>query len=65
MGELSSENKACMESHYVVHPNELPLSCPSETMAVWNVHPRIFLDIESKGQVSCPYCGAIYSLVEK
>lgn len=60
MGEHKTE-QACSQQHYVVHPQDLPLSCPTAEMAVWNAHPRVFLDM-SKGKASCPYCGATYEL---
>ena len=45
-----------------VEPEQLPLSCPTEATELWNMHPKVFLDIESQGQVSCPYCGTLYRL---
>lgn len=41
---------------------DLPLSCPMPGAAVWNMHPKVYLPIESSGQASCPYCGAKYEL---
>jgi len=64
MGEQSLQ-EACVEKRYVVHPKDLPLSCPTEDMAVWNAHPRVYLDIKNKGEVVCPYCGATFSLADK
>lgn len=44
---------------------DLPLSCPSPAMALWNSHPRVYLPIEAEGGTStCPYCGAVYVLVD-
>lgn len=44
---------------------DLPLSCPLPSMAVWNEHPRVYLSIvEDGGRSQCPYCGAIYVLVD-
>jgi uncharacterized Zn-finger protein len=34
-------------------------------MSRWNSHPRVFLAIEQTGQARCPYCGAIYTLVDE
>jgi len=42
----------------------LPLSCPMPSMSGWDAHPRVFLDIEQKGEILCPYCGALYVLVD-
>lgn len=44
---------------------DLPLSCPTPQTALWNAHPRVYLPIEADGgEVSCPYCGAQYKLVD-
>jgi uncharacterized Zn-finger protein len=48
---------------YTVTRAELPLSCPSPQMKLWNSHPRVYLPIEATGEARCPYCGALYTLV--
>lgn len=50
--------------HWVTHA-DLPLSCPTPSMSLWNAHPRVYLPIESTGQAKCPYCGAEYRLSDK
>lgn len=45
-----------------VYQEDLPLSCPTPKMALWNAHPRVYLPIEEQGEVRCPYCGAFYRL---
>ncbi len=45
-----------------VNTSDLPLSCPRQQAEVWNMHPRVYLDIQQKGEVSCPYCGIHYVL---
>ncbi|MCC5864162.1 MAG: zinc-finger domain-containing protein [Wenzhouxiangella sp.] len=50
------------EREYRVRRADLPLSCPTPNMALWNSHPRVYLPIEATGQASCPYCGAQYLL---
>jgi len=55
---------ACTEKRYEVRASDLPLSCPMPTMATWDAHPKVYLDIETNGQIVCPYCGALYVLVE-
>ena len=54
------------EQHYTVHRADLPLSCPTPEMALWNSHPRVYLPIQDEpGQrAQCPYCGAVYQLVD-
>jgi len=29
---------------------------------VWNLHPKVFLDIGHTGEAKCPYCGTSYRL---
>ncbi len=43
------------ENHYKITHKDLPLSCPSQKMRVWDSHPRVFLPIEETGEVNCPY----------
>jgi uncharacterized Zn-finger protein len=47
---------------YEVTEKDLPLSCPSPAMALWNSHPRVYLPIEQTGWAKCGYCGAEYTL---
>jgi uncharacterized Zn-finger protein len=42
--------------------DDLPLFCPRPDQALWNMHPRVFLPIEAKGEALCPYCGTLYRL---
>ena len=39
---------------------DLPLHCPTPKSPVWNMHPRVFLDVAKAGQMLCPYCGTRY-----
>ena len=55
--------EANAQHQYSVTRAELPLSCPSPAMALWNSHPRVFLQVENTGFAKCPYCGAEYTLV--
>lgn len=50
------------ETRYTVRREDLPLSCPTPDMELWNSHPRVYLPIEKTGHASCPYCGAEYQL---
>ncbi len=38
--------------------------CPSPKahMAIWNSHPKVYLDVATTGEVRCPYCGTVYRL---
>ncbi len=51
--------------HYRVTRAELPLSCPTPEMSLWNAHPRVWLPLDQQGgHARCPYCSAEYSLVD-
>lgn len=52
------------EQRYTVQQDELPLSCPTPAMKLWNSHPRVYLPIEKTGHAKCPYCGAEFELAE-
>lgn len=41
---------------------DLPLSCPTPAMQLWNSHPRVYLPIEQDGEARCPYCGTVFRL---
>ena len=45
---------------------DLPLSCPTPEMRLWNSHPRVYLPIEDApgGDVQCPYCGSHFVLAD-
>jgi uncharacterized Zn-finger protein len=45
-----------------VSAKDLPLHCPTDAVALWCSHPRVFLDIAATGEVLCPYCGTKYRL---
>ena len=48
--------------HIEVTAADLPLHCPTDSMLLWNAHPRVYLPIEKTGQALCPYCGTQYTL---
>jgi uncharacterized Zn-finger protein len=45
-----------------VTAKDLPLHCPTDAVALWCSHPRVFLDVAATGEVLCPYCGTKYRL---
>ena len=47
---------------FEVTAKDLPLHCPTNEVALWASHPRVFLDIGKTGRVACPYCGTQYVL---
>lgn len=61
-----ADNEALLEpnaeNRYSVSRDDLPLSCPTPSMHLWNSHPRVYLPIEKTGEAKCPYCGAEFFL---
>ncbi len=53
------------QQHYKVTRADLPLSCPTRHMRLWDGHPQVYLPIEKVGTAVCPYCNAQYTLVEQ
>lgn len=56
---------ASSPSHGEVHEvgaNDLPISCPGPHTPLWNLHPKVFLDVATTGAARCPYCGTEYRL---
>jgi uncharacterized Zn-finger protein len=43
-----------------VTEQDLPLHCPTPSTPIWNMHPRVFLDVVKSGELLCPYCGTHY-----
>ena len=35
---------------------------PAANMALWNSHPKVYLDVGKSGEATCPYCGTHYKL---
>jgi uncharacterized Zn-finger protein len=60
----STLNTASTQKAYQVHRSDLPLSCPTPEQKLWNSHPRVYLPIEQTGSALCPYCSAMYTLVD-
>lgn len=44
---------------YYAHGSDLPLSCLTPEMALWNLHRRVYRAIEDEPsqQAQCPHCG--------
>ncbi len=38
------------------------VACPNPKMTLWSMHPRVYINIASKGEGMCPYCGTMYRL---
>lgn len=57
--------QACAQNVYYITQKDLPLSCPTENMELWNAHPKVYLPIEETGVEVCPYCGARFELKDQ
>ncbi|MGH8029170.1 MAG: zinc-finger domain-containing protein [Arenimonas sp.] len=60
----SEPTAANTERRYEVQRADLPVSCPTPAMALWNSHPRVYLPLEAEGECACPYCGARFVLID-
>jgi uncharacterized Zn-finger protein len=54
--------QAKVQEEIEVTVKDLPLHCPTNEVALWCSHPRVFLDIAETGHAMCPYCGTRYKL---
>ncbi|WP_144391997.1 zinc-finger domain-containing protein [Pleionea sediminis] len=61
----SNENEKASNQIIQIKPSQLPLCCPLPDSDLWNMHPRVYLEIEKVGKIKCPYCGAIYQLEDQ
>ena len=43
-----------------VRREDLPLYCPNPAMPLWSSHPRVYLNLDARGETMCPYCGTKY-----
>ena len=61
-GNFSTPNaKTAIE----VKPEDLPIHCPLPGTSLWNSHPRVYIPLEETSEYRCPYCGAMFRLVER
>ncbi len=63
MNENNSQTKDD-QSPVKVKREDLPAYCPTESMGLWNSHPRVYIPLEESPQASCPYCGTEFVLVD-
>ncbi len=58
----NNQKTPCSETSVVIDSRDLPLSCPTKEVSLWNAHPKVYLPIERTGKETCPYCGTHYIL---
>lgn len=61
----TTKQPACAQKSYIVHRHDLPLSCPTDAMELWNAHPKVYLPIDKTGIEVCPYCGSRFLLQDE
>ena len=61
---MSKLEQGCTRRRYEIGPQQLPLCCPLDDQRLWDAHPRVYLPIEKKGYITCPYCDSEYILKE-
>lgn len=53
---------SCTKKTYIVRKHELPISCPTDDMILWNAHPKVYLPLDKTGNEVCPYCSTRFIL---
>lgn len=61
----AQQKPACTKKKQTIRHADLPLSCPTNTMALWNAHPKVYLPMSDDGEATCPYCGTLFVLKDK
>lgn len=59
---MAKRKQASTKKKMIIHHHDLPLSCPTANMELWNSHPKVYLPIEKTGSETCPYCGTLFLL---
>jgi len=58
----AKQKPACTKKKQTVRRADLPLSCPTDAMVLWNAHPKVYLPMGDDGEATCPYCGTLFVL---
>jgi uncharacterized Zn-finger protein len=63
--ETPFEASCCAQRRYEVTWADMPVHCPTDEMSLWNAHPRVYIPLKEIGDEGrCPYCSALYVLVD-
>lgn len=65
MTETERSLEATTKNAVEVLAKDLPLCCPTPSMTLWNMHPKVYLPIEETGTADCYFCGTHYVLVKE
>jgi len=60
--EQHLKHLACTDRIKMVRKSQLPISCPTDDMILWNAHPKVYLPLAQTGDELCPYCGTRFIL---
>lgn len=63
---MNKNNKATTTHKvYQVTEADLPISCPTDDIALWSAHPRVFIPLDNNNKEEhCPYCSAKFVLID-
>lgn len=64
MSETTLNETTCQHTRVEVTSKDLPVSCPTPDMSLWNAHPKVYIPLEDSGKGSCPYCGTEFVLTD-
>lgn len=56
----NTEKTHKLDTKEILKDNEI--CCPPYEGCLWSSHPRVFLKLDNKGKVTCPYCNTKYQL---
>ena len=59
---MKTEAKASVEVTAADLQGHGAVFCPNPKMPLWSSHPRVFIDVVTRGVGRCPYCGTEYRL---
>ena len=59
MSQAEVENKANV---YEISQADMPVSCPTKDTETWDLHPKVYLEMDKSGQATCQYCGNVFVL---
>lgn len=61
---MTRESQAVVELFAADLNPEGGVYCPSPKagMQLWNMHPKVYLDVAHTGAAKCPYCGTVYRM---
>ena len=62
---MSETSEAESQTQIKISRSQLPISCPTAETNPAALHPRVFIPLKKSGdQGVCPYCGAVYLLID-